>query len=454
VSNAYDVIVIGGGPSGIVSAITAKTTNPDKTVLLVRQEKQAIIPCGIPYIFGALGSSDKDVVPDTGLNNAGVTIKIGSVASIDAEHKTCAMADGEKNSFDKLVFATGSTPSIPAWLKGSGLENVFVVPKDKDYLDGFMQKLGQFKKIVVVGGGFIGVEASDELKKAGKDVTLVEILPHCLALAFDEEFSAMAEEALKSRGVAIKCGLGVKELHGDKKVQKVLLSDGSSIDADAVVLSMGYQPNTSLASKAGLEITPFGFIRVDEYMRTSNPSIFAVGDCAEKRDFATRKPSKIMLASVASAEARVAGMNLYKLSIVKTFSGTISIFSTAIGESAFGSAGLIERDAQKEGFDTITGTFEGPDKHPGSLPGMHKQKIKLIFARDSGILLGADVAGGPSVGELTNVIGFAIQNKATINSLLTAQIGTHPLLTAPPTAYPLIKAAEAAEAALRKARVS
>lgn len=448
-SKQYDVIVIGGGPSGIVSALTARSNNPDKTVLLVRQEKLAIVPCGIPYIFGSLESSDKNVVADAGLINAGVTIQIGAVTEVNREKKTCTLDSGETCGYDKLVFATGSSPSVPAWLKGSALKNVFVVPKNKDYIDAMVRDLQQFNTIAVVGGGFIGVEVSDELHKKGKNVTIVEQLPHVLSLAFDDDFAIMAEDVLKERGLTLRCGVGVKELTGQTRVESVLLEDGSRIEADAVVLGMGYRPNIEVAKKAGLETTKLGFIHVDEYMRTSDPSIFAVGDCAEKRDFVTRKASRLMLASVASAEARVAGMNLYRLSVVKTFGGTISIFSTAFGNHAFGSAGLIERDAQKEGFDIVTGIFEGVDKHPGTLAGSHKQKVKLIFARESGILLGADVAGGLSVGELTNVIGLAIQNKATVNSLLTAQIGTHPLLTAPPTAYPVIKAAEAALKKLR-----
>jgi pyruvate/2-oxoglutarate dehydrogenase complex dihydrolipoamide dehydrogenase (E3) component len=149
-----------------------------------------------------------------------------------------------------------------------------------------------------------------------------------------------------------------------------------------------------------------------------------------------------MLASTACAEARIAGMNLYKLRSVKTFDGTIAIFSTVIGETAFGAAGLTESMAKKEGCDVVIGTFDGIDKHPGTLVHTHKQMVKLIVARDSGIILGGKVIGGKSTGELINVIGLAIQNKMTVSSILTAQIGTHPLLTAPPTAYPFIKCAE------------
>ena len=236
--------------------------------------------------------------------------------------------------------------------------------------------------------------------------------------------------------------MGLKEILGDKKVTGVLLDNSEKIDADAVILSMGYSPNTSLAEKSGLKINERGFIKVDEYMRTDNPDVFAVGDCAEKRDFVTRKTSGIMLASTACAEARIAGMSLYKLSAVKTFGGTIAIFSTAIGNTGFGVAGLTENIARNEGFDIVSGSFEGIDKHPGTLPGTNKQMVKLIVARDSGIILGGGVIGGQSTGELINILGLAIQNKMTVNSLLTAQIGTHPLVTAPPTAYPIIKAAE------------
>jgi len=303
------------------------------------------------------------------------------------------------------------------------------------------EKINNFKKIIVIGGGFIGAELSDELTKAGKEVTLVEILPHVLELAFDEEFAIKAEDILKERGVTIKSGSGVKEIIGNKKVSGVLLNDGEKLEAYAVVLAMGYHPNTKLAEEAGLAINQQGFIKVDEYMRTEDPDIFAIGDCAEKRDFATRKPNLTMLASTACAEARIAGMNLFQLSAVKTFSGTISIFSTAIGDTGFGVAGLTEAKAREEGFDIVTGVFEGMDKHPGSLPGTKKQMVKLIVGRESGIILGGEVIGGLSAGELTNCLGFIIQNRMDINSILTSQIGTHPLLTASPAGYPLLKAA-------------
>ena len=436
-----DVLVVGGSAAGIVVALTGKSTYSDKDFLLIRKEKQVVTPCGIPYIFGTLQSSEKDIVPDTVLTNAGIRLKIDEAVSIDPKNKVCKTADGAEIKFEKLVLATGSKPVVPRWLKGTELENVFTISKNKDPLDGILVKLRNYRRVVTIGGGFIGVEVSDEINKTNKDVTIVEILPHILGLVFDDEIVVRVEEILKSRGIKLKTGVGVEEILGDKRVTGVLLKNGEKLEADAVILSTGYYPNISLAEKSGLKINEMGFIEVDEYMRTDNPDIFAVGDCAAKTDFITRRPSGVMLASTACAEARIAGMNLYKLSSVKIFSGTISIFFTILGEIGFGAAGLTENQAAKGGFNIVTGAFEGVDKHPGTLPGTHKQMVKLIAAKESSVILGGEVIGGSSTGELINMIGIAIQNKMTVNSILTAQIGTHPLLTAPPTAYPLIKAA-------------
>jgi len=437
-----DVLIIGGSAAGIVTALTGKSNYPEKEFLVIRKEEKAMVPCGIPYIFGSLGSSDKNIVPDAVLTNKGIKIEVDEVISIDQNEKVCITAKGTEINFEKLILATGSIPTIPGWLKGTNLENVFTISKDKMQLDKVFQKIKDCKKIVVIGAGFIGVEMSDELNKLGKEVTLVEILPHILGLIFDKEIAVQAEEVLKTRGVKIKSGEGVKEIIGNKKVTEVLLENGEKIEAEAVILAMGYRPNTGLAQKSGLKVSEEKYIKVDGYMRTENSDIFAVGDCAEKKDFITRKPSAVMLASTACAEARIAGMNLYKLHSVKTFEGTIAIFSTAIGETAFGAAGLTESMAKKEGCDVVIGTFDGIDKHPGTLAHTHKQMVKLIVARDSGIILGGKVIGSKSTGELINIIGLAIQNKMTVSSLLTTQIGTHPLLTAPPTAYPIIKCAE------------
>ena len=443
-----DVLIIGGSATGLVAAITAKSNHPEKSVTVVRKEEKVMIPCGIPYIFGTIDNSGNNVLPDGGLLKMGVEIIVDEVIKVNAENKTCKTKGGIELSYDKLIIGTGSMPAIPKWLKGTGLENVFTIPKDKEYLDVIMSKLDSFEKIVVIGAGFIGVEVSDEFNKKGKDVTLVEILPSILGATFDDEFASEAQELLSGRGVMTITGCGVQEIKGEGKVSSVLLQDGRIIEADAVILSLGYYPNTALAADMGLDLNEFGFIKADQYRRTNITDVFAAGDCAEKVDFATGKLSRIMLASTACTEARTAGMNLYELNTFSVFRGTVGIYSTCIGDSAFGVAGLIEKVAIKEGFKVVTGAFTGINRHPGKIADAHKETVKLIVSKQSGVILGGEVLGGKSAGELINVIGFAIQNHMTVYDFLMTQIGTQPLLTASPAGYPLIKAAEVVVAKL------
>lgn len=438
-----DVLVIGSSAAGLVAATTGKRVYPEKDFTVVTRNPKTLIPCGIPYIFGTVGSSDKDILPaEMMFEKLGIHALHDEVESIDRVKKQVILKSTEIVAYDKLVIGTGSQPICPKWLKGCELDGVYSVPKDKIYLDKMQEELKSCKKIITIGGGFIGVELSDELRKSGKEVTLIEKLPSILSLAFDEDVSSQISELVEKGGVKVLTGTSVSEIIGEKRAKGVKLEDGRIIDADAVILSLGYKPNSKLAAESGLSINKYGYIIVDEYMRTEDPDVFAIGDCAEKRDFVTRKISQVMLASTACAEARIAGMNMFKLYAIKTFSGTISIFSTAIGDRGFGVAGLTESEAKKENFDYVSGVFSGIDRHPGSFSDTNKQFVKLIVGKESGVILGGEVAGGLSTGDLINCIGFIIQNRMTINGILTSQVGTHPLMTASPAGYPLIKAAE------------
>lgn len=445
-----DVLIIGGSATGLVAAMTAKSNFPDKSVTIIRKDEKVMIPCGIPYIYGSIGTSDNNILPDTGLKNMGVEIVIGEVTTVDTEKKVCTTACGDDYSYDKLIMGTGSLPIIPGWLKGAGLKGVFTIPKQKDYLDDLQKELTSVKKIAVIGAGFIGVEVADELRKIDKEVTLVEMLPHVLSQTFDDEFAEAAEKLLIDNGIKVMTGVGVQELLGDKTVEKVRLSDGTEIETEAVILALGYRPNSDLAKASGLTTNQFGFIKADQYRRTSAADVFAAGDCAEKVDFATGKLSRVMLASTACMEARIAGMNLFGLDTFSTFKGTVGIYFTCINGTGFGVAGLTEKQAIAENFNIVTGSFTGIDRHPGKICDAHPQTVKLVVSRRSGVILGGAASAGKSLGELVNIIGWAIQNHMTINDVLLTQIGTHPLLTASPAGYPLIKAAEIAAKKIRQ----
>jgi len=182
-------------------------------------------------------------------------------------------------------------------------------------------------------------------------------------------------------------------------------------------------------------------------MRTiTDANIFACGDCAEKYSFFSGRPSRLMLASIATTEARIAGANLFNTRCHSR--GVIGVFSTIIGEQAFGCAGLTETTAKQEGFDVIIGESTAPDRHPGSMPGAAATKVKLIFSKDNGLLLGGGVSGGRGIGELINVISACIQHRMTAYEVSLFQMGTHPALTASPIVYQLTTAAELAVAKL------
>lgn len=438
-----DVLIVGGGPAGIVTGLTVRKSNPSKKVVLLRKEKQVLIPCGIPYILSTLEKVEDDIIPDNLLKDNEIELIVDEVTSINKEEKTVSTAGGKKITYSKLVLATGSNPLKPP-IKGIDLDGVYFIKKETQYIKSLKSRLDESEDVVVVGGGFIGVEIADEISKSGKQVTLVEGLPHLLQGAFDKEFCVQAEDKLKEAGVKVLVNTRVNEFIGEGIVERVKLSGESDkeLKMDAVIVCVGTKPNIKLAKDAGLKIGSREGIVVDEYMRTSEPDILAVGDCTEDRDFFTREVSSVMIASTATSEARVAAENIFQLKVIKQNKGTIGIFSTSVGGLVLATVGLTESKARERRFDYLVGEASAMDKHPGCLPGAHKLRVKLLFSRDSGVLLGGQVAGGVSAGELINMIGLAVQKSMTIAELNTLQIGTHPLLTPAPTVYPFILAAE------------
>lgn len=445
-----DVVIIGGSAAGPVAGITVKRHYKERSVLLIRKEQQAkvMVPCGIPYIFGTVGSPDKNVIPDGLLSNNGIELVIDEVVNIDRATKTVKTASGESIAYGKLILAVGSMPVRPP-IPGMELGNVFAVWKEAGYLENVLSALQKANDVVVIGGGFIGAETADECKKICNSdtscnckVTIVEMLPHCLMLALDTEFAAKAEDKLRERGINIITGNGVRAILGDVKVSEVELQNGDKLKADVVIVGIGAAPNNALAKKAGLKIGELGGIWVDSCQKTSDEDIFAVGDCAEKTSFFTGRPSAVRLASVATNEARIAGANIEAPR--RKNPGVIGVFATAFGDHAVASAGLTEKAAGDAGYDVVATVAAAPDRHPGCIPDASEIKVKLIFDRKTQKLLGGEISGGTSTAELTNVIAMAIQNGLTAEDVALFQMGTHPLLTASPIMYPLVNAAEMA----------
>ena len=436
------VVVVGGGPAGTTAAISARRYYPNASIKLIRQEEKALIPCGIPYVVGTLGSLEKNLMPDTVFSKNNIELIVDEVTSISKEAKTVSTITHNTIGYDKLVLATGSSPLVPP-LQGLDLDNVFVVKKEIKYLQKLLDALDKAKDVVVIGGGFIGLEFADECKKKGiENVTVIELLSRCLLLACDEEICKRVEQKLKERGINLLTNKKAESILGTKKVEYVQLENGQRVKADLVILGIGVIPSVELAEKAGLKIDKRAGIQVDGFMRTSDENIFACGDCAEKTCYLSGMPVAIRLASVGTTEARIVGANLFTTR--KRMECAIGIFSSCFGDLAVGSAGITENRAKELNINVVTSEITAPDKHPGGIPEVKELGVKLIFEKDTGLLIGGQVYGGSSVGELINFIGALIQHKMRADEIATFQMGTHPMLTASPIVYQIVNAAEIA----------
>jgi len=441
-----DVIIIGGSAAGIEAAIIAQKQYPSKKVIVVRREEKTLVPCGIPYIMGTLGSAEEDVIPTALLGD--VELIVDEVTSINREAKSITTTGGKTIGYDRLVLATGSRPTVPP-IPGADLENVFTIRKDIDYLQQLKEALKQTKDVVIVGGGFIGAEFADECRKMGVNVTIIELLDHCLMLNCDKDLCIRIEDKMREVGVQVNTMCRVKSIVGDKKVEYVECDKEMRFKAGVVILAIGVVPNTELAHDAGLKIGEQRGIWVDQYMITSDPNIFAIGDCAEKFCFFTGKPTATRLASVATREARIAGANLFQPRRRRN-QGTIGVFGTMIADIAIGVAGLTERAAKNLGFELVTGEVGATDKHPGAMPGARELRVKLIFNRSSGKMIGGEACGNMAAGEIANIMSQSITGEMTADEIATTQIGTHPALTASPLVYPIVNAAEEVVAKLHR----
>ncbi len=444
-----DILIIGGNVAGSAAAITARRHYPHKETLLVRAEKKAVIPCGIPYIFGTLGSVDKDLRPDALLEKEGVKFAFEHVEAIDLARQRVQTSEGQIG-YERLILATGSIPA-PIPIPGVEKEGVYAVSKDTAHLQSLLHRLRDARHVVVIGCGYIGVEFADEIQKLeGKKVTVLEVAPHCLTMGYDVEFCVEMESVLQERGLHLRTGVKVAEILGEERVSAVRLADGAEIPAEVVIVAVGAAPNVELARAAGLKLGPTGAIAVDRTMETSQKNVFACGDGVEKISFFGGRSSTIRLATVAAMEARIAGANLY--GVRRENIGTVGVSATSAGSLVLAAAGLTEAAAKQHGYDVVSGTVEGANRHPGVMPGSVPTKLKLVFDRRSGVLVGGQIRGDKAVGEMINLVSACIQQRMTADQIAIFQASTQPTLTASPGTYPLVNAAELALAKMAQTR--
>ncbi|MDN5362042.1 MAG: hypothetical protein PWP70_1089 [Moorella sp. (in: firmicutes)] len=379
-----DILVVGGGIAGHTAALAARRYYHNKKVTLVRKEVRALIPWGLAYACAA-GTLNRFVLGDAWLQQAGVKLVIDAVTTIDRRSRRVATACGEEISYAKMILATGSSPA-PFPLKGADLPGVFVLKKELPYLKEIQQRLAEAGNLVIIGGGLNGVELALACStRPQQRVTLVELLPHCLARVFSEELCELAEEKLRQRGVEIITAAGVAELLGGDRVEQVRLSNGLTLPADVVILANGALPRTDLARQAGLETDAQAGILVDDYLRTSDAAIFAAGDCAAPRSHAVPGVPLPRQARMAGQEARVAAANLFTLQ--RRRESAIARFAIAIGDLALGAVGPVINPA------AVAGTEE-PASAVSTMVASDLA-VKVAYARENGVALAAQIQGQP-----------------------------------------------------------
>jgi NADPH-dependent 2,4-dienoyl-CoA reductase/sulfur reductase-like enzyme/rhodanese-related sulfurtransferase len=430
-----NIVVVGGMACGPKSAARARRCDPRARITIVEQGSTVSEgSCGLPYYVAGRVASDKALlirtpkyfkeVSDIDILTGTRATKIDRVAH-ELEVTDLATGTTRLLPYDKLVLATGATASVPASLAGKDLTRVFTLTKIAD-ANAIVNALGDasVKKAVVVGAGLIGMETVEAFHDRGLDVSVVEALDRALPALLDAEMSLLVEKELIAKGVHLFMGQRVMRLEGDAEgfVRRVV-TDKQSIDADIVVLALGYRPNVELARRAGLEIGTTGGVAVDESMRTSDPDIYAGGDCVENTNRLTGAKMLAPMGSTANKHGRIIGTNI--TGGHDAFPGVLGTAIVKVFDLSVSRVGLCEPDARKAGFQPITAIAPGFD-YASYYPGAQMITIKLIADAKTGRVLGGQLLGKGEVAKRTDVLVTTISLKGTVDDLANLDLAYSP----------------------------
>jgi NADPH-dependent 2,4-dienoyl-CoA reductase/sulfur reductase-like enzyme/rhodanese-related sulfurtransferase len=447
------VVIIGGVAAGPKTAARLRRLNPDAEITLIERGKVlSYAGCGMPYFVGGdvpewkkLTDTPAGVVRDGVFfqNVKGIKVLDRTLAqSIDRKNKTVTtvhVETGEQQTlpYDKLVLATGGSPiNLP--VEGINLNNVFRLWQAEDALA--MNKAlssGAFREAVIIGGGLIGVEMTEALAKRGLKVTVVEMLDHILPGLLDSETAAFLARYLRSKEVNILCGEKVTRLQGDDRgdVRKIVTTKGE-IPADIALISIGVRPNSKLAQDAGLQVGRVGDVIVNEYLQTSDPDIYAGGDCVFNRHLLTGKSAYAPMGSTANKHGRIIANNI--MGCQEKFKGILGTAVVKAFAYNVGKTGLTEIQARDAGFDPVTALMPSSDI-PHFYPNARQVFLKLIADRKTRKIVGAQAVGPGEGVKRIDVLATAMTFGATVDDLPGIDLGY-----APPYATAIDIAAHAA----------
>ena len=416
------IVILGGVAAGTKIAAKLMRENRNYEVFILNKGAEiSYAGCGLPYYVGHVIEEKSSLIvhtPEKYTALTGAHVLTGVEATkVDRARKevTAVHLDTQETAvypYDKLVIATGASPIQPP-IEGVNLKNVFFMrtPEDAISLRNLIT-IGDIKRAVVVGAGYIGLEIAENLAKSGVKPVVLDMAPHVLP-GFDEEFATYIEGKLADAGIPVVTGVRVTGLEGDDgKVRKVL-TDRKAYKADLVVLSAGIRPNTAFLNDTGLEMVK-GTLLTNEAGQTNDPDIYAAGDCAMVRSAITGKPAWSPMGSTANINGRIIAQNIAGKEL--RYRGSLGTAVCQLPGLNVGRTGLTEAQARGEGFDPISVVTIVDDK-AHYMPGASTFAIKLIADRGTQRFLGVQVAGPGAVDKIVDITVTAIQCGATLDQM-------------------------------------
>jgi NADPH-dependent 2,4-dienoyl-CoA reductase/sulfur reductase-like enzyme/rhodanese-related sulfurtransferase len=417
--------VIIGAVAGGASAAARLRRNDEQAEIVIFEKGEYIsyANCGLPYYIGNVIKNRNALFVQTAASfNKRFNIDVRTlteVISIDKVSKTITAKNqttGETytESYDKLVLSPGAEPIRPP-LPGITNEGIFTLRNvgDTDYIKAFVQK-ADVKKAVVIGAGFIGLEMAENLHALGMEVTIIEMANQIMA-PVDFPIAAILQQHIRSKGVHLQLNTAVSGFEKVDNALKVQLNNGNVLDADIVILSIGVKPDTKLALAAGLKIGDAKGIWVNEYMQTSDEDIYAVGDAIEFTNPITNKSMITYLAGPANKQGRICANNIVFGNNQK-YKGSINTAIVKVFDMTVATAGMASKHLKLNNIPHQISTITG-GSNAGYYPGSKQMTIQLAFNPESGVVLGAQIAGYNGVDKRMDILSACIQRKGTIDEL-------------------------------------
>ena len=416
------VIIIGGVAAGMSAAAKFKRLSPkDEVIVYEKGDIVSFGACGLPYYVGGFFDDSREMIARTPeeFRESGVEIytkhEVIDVDFLNKKIKVKNIVTNEilENSYDKLMIASGARAIIPP-IKNIDLENVVTLKSmdDGNKLKELMA-IDEYKRVTIIGAGFIGLEAVEAAKHMGKEVTVIQLQDRVLQEVFDKDITDILEEELRDKGVNLLLSETVVELIGEEKVSKVK-TDKREIEADIVILATGVRPNTDFLKADYIKMIRNGAIVVDSYGRTSVEDVYAAGDCATINNLITGKESYVPLATGANKLGRIVGENLAGKN--NSFQGSMASSCIKVMDMEAARTGLSEKEVKDLGFEYKT-KFITDMNQTSYYPGRERIYVKLIYDAHTKVIYGGQVAGYKDAVQRCNVLAACIYAKMTTDHL-------------------------------------